>query len=257
MSGCSPNNAGFAAVRFLLGFFEGAVSPAFVTITSIWYRSNEHAVRTALWVSMNGVAQVFGCLLMYGIGKNTSLGLAPWRIMFLVCSALTVFSGVLFYLIMPSSPKDAWFLNAHDKEVLTARMAQDREGGDKTDFSMSHLKEAMLDPKPWIVFFFGVLITMPSPVLTFATLTINSLGYTKTQTMFLTAPSGAVQVLVLWIGAALCHLMPKNRTIVVCIPSLVGNLFLMKLPLESSWGIIVSACFVSSPQILLIWSSWG
>lgn len=30
--------AGFATVRFLLGFSEGAVSPAFVTITSIWYR---------------------------------------------------------------------------------------------------------------------------------------------------------------------------------------------------------------------------
>lgn len=41
------NYAGFATVRFLLGFAEGAVSPAFITITSIWYRSNEHALRTA------------------------------------------------------------------------------------------------------------------------------------------------------------------------------------------------------------------
>lgn len=39
--------AGFAAVRFLLGFAEGAVSPAFITITSIWYRKDEHAIRTA------------------------------------------------------------------------------------------------------------------------------------------------------------------------------------------------------------------
>lgn len=39
--------AGFAAVRFLLGFAEGAVSPAFITITSVWYRKEEHAVRTA------------------------------------------------------------------------------------------------------------------------------------------------------------------------------------------------------------------
>ena len=38
--------AGFAAVRFLLGFTEGAVSPAFVTITSIWYQKSEHATRT-------------------------------------------------------------------------------------------------------------------------------------------------------------------------------------------------------------------
>lgn len=39
--------AGFAAVRFLLGFAEGAVSPAFITITGVWYRKDEHAVRTA------------------------------------------------------------------------------------------------------------------------------------------------------------------------------------------------------------------
>lgn len=44
----APSNfAGFAAVRFLLGFAEGAVSPAFITITSVWYRKNEHASRTA------------------------------------------------------------------------------------------------------------------------------------------------------------------------------------------------------------------
>jgi len=44
----APKNfAGFAAVRFLLGFAEGAVSPAFVTITSVWYRKEEHATRTA------------------------------------------------------------------------------------------------------------------------------------------------------------------------------------------------------------------
>lgn len=41
------NFAGFAAVRFLLGFSEGAVSPAFVTITSYWYKKEEHALRTA------------------------------------------------------------------------------------------------------------------------------------------------------------------------------------------------------------------
>lgn len=39
--------AGFAAVRFLLGFSEGAVSPAFVSITSYWYKKEEHAMRTA------------------------------------------------------------------------------------------------------------------------------------------------------------------------------------------------------------------
>lgn len=45
-------------------------------------------------------------------------------------------------------------------------MARDREGGDKTEFSLRQLRETLLDPKAWFVFAFGVLVTMQSPVLT-------------------------------------------------------------------------------------------
>lgn len=115
---------------------------------------------------MNGLAQVVGCLLMYGIGKNSSLTLAPWRVLFLICGALTSAAGVFFFILMPNGPKDAWFLDARQKEVLSLRMVQDREGGDKTNFSVAQLREALADPKSWFVFAFGVLVTMQSPVLT-------------------------------------------------------------------------------------------
>lgn len=115
---------------------------------------------------MNGVAQVVGCLLMYGIGKNSNLSMAPWRVLFLICGALTSAAGVVFYLFMPNGPKDAWFLNERQKHVLSLRMVKDREGGDKTSFSTDQLKEALLDVKSWFVFAFGVLVTMQSPVLT-------------------------------------------------------------------------------------------
>lgn len=242
------NYAGFAAVRFLLGFTEGAVSPAFVTITSIWYRKQEHALRTAFWVSMNGIAQTLGCLLMYGIGKNTSLDLAPWRTLFLICGSVTVASGVGFFVLMPSGPKDAWFLSPREKEVLSLRMAKDKEGGDKTAFSVSQLKETIFDPKAWCIFWFGVLVTMQSPVLTFATLVINSIGYSDLETMLYTSPSGAVQVVLLWFGVMLCFIIPRQRTLVVVIltiPPIIGNVLMLKLPLSAGWGLIVSAWLVS------------
>lgn len=115
---------------------------------------------------MNGLAQIVGCLLMYGLGKNTSLSIAAWRVLFLICGALTSATGIVFYIFMPNGPKDAWFLDARQKHVLSLRMVQDREGGDKTSFSMAQLREAVLDPKTWFVFAFGVLVTMQSPVLT-------------------------------------------------------------------------------------------
>ncbi|GMF80178.1 unnamed protein product [Aspergillus oryzae] len=232
---------------------EGAVSPAFVTITSIWYRQKEHTTRTALWISMNGLAQVIGCLLMYGIGKNTALSIAPWRVLFLICGAMTSAAGVCFLVLMPSGPKDAWFLNAREKEVLRQRMAQDHEGGDKTSFSIPQLKEALTDPKAWLVFWFGVLVTMQSPVLTFASLVIESLGYSKLDTMLYTAPSGAVQMALLWIGVALAAILPRQRTLValmLIIPPLVGTVFLFKLDLSAEWARQAS-CITASMSILL------
>ncbi|KAJ6140041.1 Major facilitator superfamily domain general substrate transporter [Penicillium samsonianum] len=255
----APNNfAGFATVRFLLGFSEGAVSPAFVTITSIWYRKKEHNVRTALWISMNGVAQVLGCFLMYGIGKNTSLPIAPWRVLFIICGAITSAAGVAFFFLMPNGPKDAWFLNPREREILSLRMAQDRDGGDKASFSVAQLKETIMDPKAWVVFWFGVLVCMQSPVLTFASLVIKSIGYTNLETMLYTAPSGAVQVAFLWIGAGLVFIFPNQRTLVVLvliIPPLIGTVFLMKLDVTAQWGLIVaswlSSCITASMTPLL------
>jgi hypothetical protein len=215
---------------------------------------------------MNGLAQVVGCLLMYGIGKNTSLSIAPWRTLFLICGALTVAAGIAFYILMPNGPNDAWFLNAREKEVLSMRMARDREGGDKTSFSTRQLREAMLDMKTWFVFAFGVLVTMQSPVLTvriapdslqgspanptfqFASLVINTIGYDKYQTMLYTAPSGAVQILLLWIGVLGCWLFPHNRTHVVLaliIPPLIGNVLLLKLSLDAGWGMIAASWLAS------------
>ncbi|PYH37483.1 major facilitator superfamily transporter [Aspergillus neoniger CBS 115656] len=248
----APTNfAGFGAVRFLLGVTEGAVSPAFVTLTSMWYRKQEHASRVGIWVTMNGLAQVLGSLLMYGIGKQHYPRLEPWRVLFLVCGALTAAFGVVFYFLVPTGPQKAWFLSDREREVLLARMAQDREGGDKTNFSKSQVKETLLDVRAWFIFAFGILVTMQSPVLTFASLIIKNLNYDKYQTMLYTSPSGAVQIVAIWIGVLGCQLLPNNRSLVVIllsIPPLIGNILLLKLPLTTGWGLIVSSWLLLRPR---------
>lgn len=241
--------AGFAATRFMLGFAEGAVSPAFVTITSIWYKKREHTLRTAFWVSMNSIAQTIGCLLMYGIGKTLPTNsLAPWRVLFLICGAITVLAGVLFYFLMPGGPNEAWFLTARERRVLSLRMAAENEGGDKTSFSMLQFRETMLDPKAWCVFWFGVLITMQSPVLTFASFIIKAIGYNKLDTMLYTAPSGLVQGVWVWVGVVACFLFPMHRAYVLvflAVPPIIGNILMLTLPASAQWPLIASAWLVS------------
>jgi MFS family permease len=53
---CS-NYGGFVAQRFFLGLIESAVSPAFVTVTCLWYKPEEQAVRIGVWYSATGVSR--------------------------------------------------------------------------------------------------------------------------------------------------------------------------------------------------------
>lgn len=124
---------------------------------------------SSIWVIMNGLAQILSSLLMYGIGKTLSSHLAPWRVLFLICGALTAGFEVLFHFVVPSNPGTAWFLTQKEREVIVARMALDRDGGDQTDFSIAQVKESIMDMRAWLVFAFGILVTMQSPVLTVGT----------------------------------------------------------------------------------------
>ncbi|KAJ5242521.1 uncharacterized protein N7469_000848 [Penicillium citrinum] len=237
----------FMGVRFALGLAEGAVSPAFVTLTSIWYKKSEHPLRIGLWISCNGLAQILGALIMYGIGHN-HMAISRWKAMFMVCGALTIFLGVLFFFLMPAGPESAWFLNNQERLIAMQRLKAETEGGDQTNFSIPQLKETVRDIRAYLSFLFGVLITLPSPVIAFASLIIYSLGYSNFETMLYTSPAGAVQIIFVWVGIFLCFLWPNRRCAIIIsltIIPLTGIILLFVLPLSSGWGMIAASWLAS------------
>lgn len=168
VAGCLAAPTGFAAfgaVRFLLGFCEGAVSPAFVLITATWYKRSEHPIRIAAWISCNGVAQIIGALLMYGIGLAKNTALTNWRVMFLVCGGGTIAAGIAFILLMPHGPETAWFLTEAERVVAVQRLAVDRLNKEASTFKRSQMFEAFLDPKVYVFCLFAFFGTMAGPVL--------------------------------------------------------------------------------------------
>lgn len=281
-------------VRFALGLAEGAVSPAFVTLTSIWYKKREHPLRigydpgvncnvtflsfsdqqlweSSFWISCNGLAQVIGALMMYGIAHDKT-AISQWKVMFIICGALTTFIGILFLFIMPAGPGSAWFLNPQERLIATQRLKAETEGGDRTNFSPSQFKEAAKDIRTYLSFLFGVLITLPSPVIAvswlplsykkkywlfrwqFASLIIYYLGYSKLETMLYISPAGAVQIVSVWIGIALCYIWPNRRcaiSIGLTIVPLTGIILLFALPLSAGWGMIVASWLVCRTWIAL------
>lgn len=76
--------------------------------------------------------------------------------------------------------------------------------------------------------------------------------------MLYTAPSGAVQIAMLWIGVGGCVLFPRNRTFIalaLIVPPLIGCICLLKLSLTAGWGMIVAswlASCITAPWSVLI-----
>ncbi|PWY74128.1 MFS general substrate transporter [Aspergillus eucalypticola CBS 122712] len=257
------NFAGLAAVRFFLGFSEGkthfiltiplgTVSPAFIIITSIWYKRKEHPIRVATWVSMNGIANIIGALMMYGIGKG-NMSLAPWRSLFLICGGLTSATGLLFIFLMPRDTTTAWFLSPQEREVATQRMAIDRATRDHAVFSKAQLKEALLSPMTWIYCLMGICITLTTPIMKvcqpslsgYSSTVIHGFGYSTYKTMLVGTPAGAFNFITVWIGAIIPRVIPGTRVytaIGLSIVPLLGSILLMTLPYSggADWAIVVA-----------------
>ncbi|PLB46649.1 MFS general substrate transporter [Aspergillus steynii IBT 23096] len=236
-----------AAVRFLLGFFEGAVSPSFVIITSNWYCQREHPVRVATWVSMFGVAQIVGALMMYGV-SSADLSIQTWRVMFLICGGLTVLGGLLFTFLMPRDSTTAWFLNDRERQIATERLALDRATRDQTSFNWAQAKEAVTDIRTLMYALMALFITLPTAILKFSSLVIEGFGFSAFETMLVGLPTGAVAFILCWVGALVPLHWPNTRCftgIFLAAMPMLGSLLLLALPASSNWGIVVSTWFAS------------
>lgn len=103
----TENFGGAVAIRFMLGVCESSVTPGFALITSQWYTKAEQGLRTGIWFSFNGWAQILGGVVAYGIATNVDnpgySGLAGWKIVFLVWGLLTAVMGVIFLFVVPDN----------------------------------------------------------------------------------------------------------------------------------------------------------
>ncbi|KAK7431974.1 hypothetical protein QQZ08_001594 [Neonectria magnoliae] len=162
--GATQDFHGLAAARFFLGFAEAAVSPAFVIITSNWYRRSEHPIRGATWISMNDISQIVGALLMYAVG-GADMSIESWRAIFLVLGGLIVACGIAFVLLMPRDTTNAWFLTEREREIATRHLAMDRATRDRAHFDKKQMWEALSLPLTWLYFLMALCITLSTPIL--------------------------------------------------------------------------------------------
>lgn len=211
--------AGIATNRFLLGFFEAAVNPAFVMIMSIWYTVDEQPLRLEAYYCTNGIATMFGGLIGYAVGHITT-GLERWKYVFLIFGSVSVAWGVVSLIWLPDIPASAGFLNEREQAIAIHRVSRNRQGVKNSHFKKHQAIQVAQDPKTWILFVMAVGAQVPNSALTsFASIIIKSFGFDTLGTQYMQIPGGAVQFLALLGGGIICTKWPGKR----CITMIVAN----------------------------------
>ncbi|KAK6222625.1 hypothetical protein LQW54_000805 [Pestalotiopsis sp. IQ-011] len=241
--GCT-SFAGIATNRFLLGFTEAAINPAFVWIMSIWYTNSEQPLRLEAYYCTNGIATMFGSLIGYAVGHITT-GLPRWMYVFLIFGALSTAWGVVSFVVLPDTPATAKFLTDKERAIATGRVARNRQGVKNHHFKREQAVQCFTDPKTWILFVMATGAQVPNAAITsFTSLIVKSFGFDTLGTQYLQIPGGAVQFLALIVGGCVCTKWPNNSR---CITMIVANLIcilgaalLVGLPSSNKWGRLVA-----------------
>ncbi|GAB7360926.1 hypothetical protein MBLNU230_g0910t1 [Neophaeotheca triangularis] len=234
--------AGAVAVRFFLGALESAVTPGFALLTSQWYTKREQGLRTGIWFSFNGWAQILGGLVAYGIAvgerKHGAL-LAGWRTVFLAFGLLTVGVGIVFLFIMPDNQMNARWLKREDRVLALERIRVNQQGVGNKHYKLYQLREALTDPLTWAFAFFALVADIPNGGITnFFSQLIVSFGYSQEASLYWGTPGGVVEIVAL-IACGYLGDKYKNRLLFASFGlwiSILGMILIVALPLDNSNG---------------------
>ncbi|KAE8410839.1 major facilitator superfamily domain-containing protein [Aspergillus pseudocaelatus] len=236
------NFAGAATVRFFLGVFEAVVTPGFTTLTSQWYTKREQGSRVGFWFSCNGVANVVGGLIAYGISRGVEQhgpSIQPWRILFLSFGLFTIAVGVAFLYYIPDNQWNCRFLSPADRVLAVQRIRGNQQGIGNRHFKMYQFKEALTDPMTWAFAFFGIAVNIPfGGITTFFSQIIRNSGYTSQQSLLYATPGGAFQTIVVVLNGIISDRLQQRIYVsfVGMIIGLLGAILLAALPLSNSPG---------------------
>ncbi|KAF2173980.1 hypothetical protein M409DRAFT_62172 [Zasmidium cellare ATCC 36951] len=236
------NFAGAVAIRFFLGLAEAAVTPGFAFITSQWYTTAEQGMRVNLWFCWNGVAQVVGGVVAYGIAVGTEkhpTSLEGWQILFLAIGLFTSAVGVVFLFIVPDNQLNARWLKKEDRILALERIRINQQGVGNKHFKMYQLKEALTDPITWAFVLYALVVDIPNGgISNFFSQLITSFGYTPNQSLLYGTPGGAVEVITLLFCGYFGDRW-RNRILVSSsglVLSIIGMSLIVGLPLNNNNG---------------------
>ncbi|KAF9568082.1 MFS general substrate transporter [Agrocybe pediades] len=148
-------------VPVILGVFEASIQASFILTVQIWYRRQEQGIRLAVFYSGAGWVNIFGSLIMYGLGHINSNVMRPYQLVFLLLGGITLLVGFV-----------------------------------SCDFKLKQVKETLLDIKSWCWMILAFIMAIPaSGIASFGPLIIRGFGFDRYNVMLLMIPFGTLQII--------------------------------------------------------------
>ncbi|KAL4946337.1 hypothetical protein BDV06DRAFT_208809 [Aspergillus oleicola] len=180
-------------LRAVLGITEAAFGPGIPFYLSLFYKREELALRTGLFISAAPLASSFASSLAWLIVKSSSDGpIAPWRSLFLVEGFPSVIVAVFAWIMIPDAPGSAAFLEPRQRMVAQLRMGESANPKYPTyrrRFNWGEVGKTLADPKAYITafMFFSCNVAFSSMPVFLPTI-LQDMGYTPTNSQALSAP---------------------------------------------------------------------
>ncbi|KIY49516.1 MFS general substrate transporter [Fistulina hepatica ATCC 64428] len=225
---------GLVIVRTLMGIFECVCQPAFVYLSTMWYRRSEQSLVIGAFYSMNGFQQCVGGLIAYGISQiTTTHPLRNWQILFLALGCITFVWGIFVAFWLPDSPIRAHCFSPEDRVLMAERVRDNETGIQNREFKVYQFKEGLADPVIWAITIISFTNALPTGGLgTYSNIIIEAFGYTILQTYLLAIAQGAIIMGALFSGAYLStHFNQKLLTaFVYTLPNVAGTIVFLSVP---------------------------
>jgi len=240
----ASNYGGLFALRFFLGATEGCVTAGVMLICSMFYNRTEIGERIGWTFQCNGFALIISSFISFGV-YHASPKSEPnqWQWLMIITSLMTFVVFLLFVWRFPNNPTTARFLTLEERVSAVKRIQSNQNGIETKTWKKHQLIEALWDPKTWLFFFFAAISNLQNGIGIQYAIIIQGFGFKTWQTTLLSVPSGAVQIISVTVGGLLLRRFPNSRSWIAIgafVPSVIGAILLMTLPLNNRSGLLVS-----------------
>ncbi|KAI0647523.1 MFS general substrate transporter [Trametes meyenii] len=233
----------FFACRAFLGICEGAITPGFMIVTSMFYTRQEQTARVGWWFLMNGAAIILLGLVAYGTLHIHSTVLEAWQWLMIITGIITFVVAILFWFFFPDSPATAWFLTPEERIIAVERIKVNQAGVENKHFKLEQFIECLQDPKTWLFFFFAAISNVTNSLSNQRQLIVAGFGFNSLQTTLLGCVDGVVEIIVIFCTVTSATHWKNGRAysgVLAYAVAILGSILVNTLPSSHRVGLLFS-----------------